>query len=207
MSALGWALIVVGVIVIVAVGAAVYIWNTNNALVQANMKAKEAWSDVTVQLKRRADLIPNLEEAVKGYTSHESDILTAVTKARAEVLAAGGPAEAAVADDHLQEALKGLTAIVEAYPQLRANQNYLHLQDQLVDTEDKIQASRRLYNGSVRELNTRIEVFPNTLFSKRLGFSPLEFFDAPDARENPDPPTLSFTNPTADDVPDAAGQA
>jgi len=192
----------VAVVVIVA-GAAFYLWHTNNALVLANMKAKEAWSDVTVQLKRRADLIPNLQDAVKGYMSHESGTLTALTNARDELLAAAGPVEAAVAHDHLQAALQGVTAVAEAYPQLSASQNFLQLQDQLVDTEDKIQASRRLYNGAVRALNTRIEVFPNTLFTRRLGFTPLEFFDATDDTESPSPPTISFTNPTENDASDS----
>jgi len=193
-----WIIIIV-VVVVAACGA--YLWSVNNALVTRDMKAKEAWSDVTVQLKRRADLIPNLEEAVRGYTTHESETLLALAQARAKVLAATGPAEAAEADGDLQTAVKGLSAVVEAYPALLANRNYLHLQDQLVDTEDKIQASRRLYNGVVRDLNTRIGVFPNSLFAKRLGFKPYEFFDAPSTREDPDAPTISFAKSTTPDNP------
>ena len=196
MPTFAWIIIVV-VVIVAACG--VYLWRVNNALVSRNLKAKEAWSDMTVQLKRRADLIPNLEEAVKGYAAHESETLTALAQARAKVLAATGPAEAAEAADDLQTAVKGLSAVVESYPELLANRNYLHLQDQLVDTEDKIQASRRLYNGVVRDLNTRIGVFPNSLFAKRLGFTLYEFFDAPNAGE--DAPTISFARPTTADNP------
>lgn len=196
MPAFAWIIIIV-VVILVACG--IRLWSVKNALVSRNLKAKEAWSDMTVQLKRRADLIPSLEEAVKAYASHEVETLTALRQAQAKVLAASGPAQAAAAHGDLQAAIKGLSAIVESYPVLLASDNYLYLQDQLVDTEDKIQASRRLYNGVVRDLNTRIETFPSSLFAKRLGFTPLEFFDAPSARENPDGPTISFAdNPPED---------
>ncbi len=123
-----------------------------------------------MQLKRRADLLPNLIETVKGYAAHEKAVFENVTRARAETLSAGGPAEAGVAEGHMQQALKSLFAVAEAYPALQASQNFLQLQQSIVDTEDKVQASRRFYNGGVRELNTKIKVFPNNLFARNLGF-------------------------------------
>jgi len=169
-----------------------YLWATYNGLVTLNVRVDEAWSDITVQLKRRADLIPNLIETVKGYAAHEKGVFEAVTKARAETISAGSPAEAGVAENHMQSALKSIFAVAEAYPQLQASQNYLQLQGELVDTEDKIQASRRFYNGGVRELNTKIKVFPNTLFVRGLGFTEREFFEVADAASIAEPPRVQF---------------
>jgi LemA protein len=185
-------LIVIGVIVLLVVIIGGYLWATYNGLVTLNVRVDEAWSDITVQLKRRADLIPNLIEAVKGYAAHEKAVFENVTKARAETLSAQGPADAAVAENHMQAALKSIFAVAEAYPQLQANQNYLQLQQELVDTEDKIQASRRFYNGGVRELNTKIKVFPNTLFVRGLGFNEREFFEVSDAAAIAEPPRVQF---------------
>ncbi len=185
-------LIVIGVIVLLVVIVGIYLWTTYNALVTLNVRVDEAWSDITVQLKRRADLIPNLIEAVKGYAAHEKAVFENVTKARAETLGAQGPADAAVAENHMQTALKSIFAVAEAYPQLQASQNYLQLQGELVDTEDKIQASRRFYNGGVRELNTKIKVFPNTLFVRGLGFSEREFFEVSDSAAIAEPPRVQF---------------
>jgi LemA protein len=185
-------LIVVGVVVLLAIIVGVYLWTTYNGLVTLNVRVDEAWSDITVQLKRRADLLPNLIETVKGYASHEKGVFEAVTKARAESLSAGTPAEASVAENHVQAALKSVFAVAEAYPQLQASQNYLQLQGELVDTEDKIQASRRFYNGGVRELNTKIKVFPNTLFVRGLGFSERDFFEVSDAAAIAEPPRVQF---------------
>ena len=181
-------LIIVGVIVIVGI----YVWATYNSLVTLNVRVDEAWSDITVQLKRRADLIPNLIESVKGYASHESKVFEDVTKARAETLSAQGPAEASVAENHMQAALKSIFAVAEAYPQLQASQNFLQLQGELVDTEDKIQAARRFYNGGVREFNTKIKVFPNTLWSRNLGFSERAFFEVADLGAISEPPRVQF---------------
>jgi LemA protein len=185
-------LIVVGVIVLLVVIIGIYLWSTYNSLVSLNVRVDEAWSDITVQLKRRADLIPNLIEAVKGYAAHEKGVFENVTKARAETLSASGPAEAAVAENHMQAALKSIFAVAEAYPQLQASQNYLQLQGELVDTEDKIQASRRFYNGGVRELNTKIKIFPNTLFVRGLGFKEREFFEVSDSAAIAEPPRVQF---------------
>ena len=185
-------LIVVIIIVALVVIIGGYLWATYNGLVTLNVRVDEAWSDITVQLKRRADLIPNLIETVKGYAAHEKGVFEAVTKARAETISAGSPAEAAVAENHMQSALKSIFAVAEAYPQLQASQNYLQLQGELVDTEDKIQASRRFYNGGVRELNTKIKVFPNTLFVRGLGFTEREFFEVADSASIAEPPRVQF---------------
>jgi LemA protein len=185
-------LIVVGIIVLLVIIVGVYLWSTYNGLVRLNVRVDEAWSDITVQLKRRADLIPNLVETVKGYAAHESGVFEAVTKARAETVNAATPGDAAVAEGHMQSALKSIFAVAEAYPQLQASQNYLQLQGELVDTEDKIQASRRFYNGGVRDLNTKIKTFPNTLFVRGLGFKERDFFEVDDASSVAEPPKVQF---------------
>jgi len=165
--------IILGILVIVAV----FLWATYNGLVRLKVRVDEAWSDITVQLKRRTDLIPNLVNSVKGYAAHESGVFEAVTAARANMVNATGVKETAVAENQLQGALKSLFAVAEAYPDLKANQNFLQLQSELVDTEDKIQASRRFYNGGVRDLNTKIQVFPNNVFAGMLGFVKRDFFE------------------------------
>ena len=185
-------LIVVGIIVLLVVIAGIYLWATYNSLVTLKVRVDEAWSDITVQLKRRADLIPNLIETVKGYAAHEKGVFEAVTKARAETVTAQTPAEASLAENHMQNALKSIFAVAEAYPQLQASQNYLQLQGELVDTEDKIQASRRFYNGGVRELNTKIQTFPNTLFVRGMGFTEREFFEVSDSAAIAEPPRVQF---------------
>ena len=185
-------LIPVIIIVVILVIIGIYFWATYNSLVTLNVRVDEAWSDITVQLKRRADLIPNLIETVKGYASHEKTVFEDVTKARAETLSAQTPGEASVAENHMQTALKSIFAVAEAYPQLQASQNFLRLQADLVDTEDKIQASRRFYNGGVREFNTKIKVFPNNLFARRLGFSEREFFEVDNLAAIAEPPRVQF---------------
>ena len=186
-----WLIPVLIVVALVFI-AGIYLWVTYNALVTLNVRVDEAWSDITVQLKRRADLIPNLIESVKGYAAHEKGVFENVTKARAETLSAQGPAEASAAENHMQTALKSIFAVAEAYPQLQASQNYLQLQAELVDTEDKIQASRRFFNGGVRELNTKIQVFPNNFFARNLGFTEREFFEVADSAAIAEPPRVQF---------------
>ena len=186
-----WLIPVLIVVVLVAI-AGIYLWATYNSLVTLKVRVDEAWSDITVQLKRRADLIPNLIETVKGYAAHERAVFENVTKARAETLSAQGPVEAAAAENHMQTALKSIFAVAEAYPQLQASQNYLQLQGELVDTEDKIQASRRFYNGGVRELNTKMQTFPNHTFAKQLGFSQRDFFEVTDSAAIAEPPRVQF---------------
>ena len=161
-----------------------------NGLVKLNVRVKEAWSDITVQLKRRADLIPNLINTVKGYAKHEKTVFENVTKARTAVMEAKGPAETAKADNMFEKTLKSLFAVAENYPDLKANENFKALQDELVDTEDKIQASRRFYNGAARDLNIKIETFPNNIFAGMLGFKQREFFEVDEAEQaNIDKPT------------------
>lgn len=184
--------VIIGIIVLLVVIIGIYLWSTYNGLVKLNVRVDEAWSDITVQLKRRADLIPNLIESVKGYAAHEKTVFEDVTKARSETLSAQGPAEASAAENHLQSALKSIFAVAEAYPQLQANQNFLQLQAELVDTEDKIQASRRFYNGGVRELNTKIKIFPNTLFVRGLGFHERDFFEVDEPAAIAEPPRVQF---------------
>ena len=183
---------VVGIVLVLAVIVGIYLWSTYNSLVTLNVRVDEAWSDITVQLKRRADLIPNLIEAVKGYAAHERQVFEEVTKARAATLSAGDPNAAAEAENMMQAALKSIFAVAESYPQLQASQNFLQLQGELVDTEDKIQASRRFYNGGVRELNTKVLLFPNTLFAKSLGFDQREFFEVADAAAIAEAPRVQF---------------
>lgn len=181
------------ILVVVAV-VAIFVWATYNSLVKSRVRVDEAWSDITVQLKRRADLIPNLVEAVKGYAAHEKQVFQAVTEARANVLDATkkGPAEAAKAENQFEGALKSLFAVSEAYPQLRASENFQQLQAELVDTEDKIQASRRFYNGGVRDLNTKIQVFPNNLLAGMFGFRNREFFEVEDMATVSEPVNVKF---------------
>lgn len=148
-----------------------------NHFVQLRNRVKEAWSDIEVQMKRRYDLIPNLLETVKGYAAHEKDVFEKVTQARAAAIGAQSIQEHAKAENMLSGALKSLFAVAEAYPQLRANENFLELQRELTDTEDKIQAARRFYNGNVRDMNTLIESFPSNLVAKLFNFAAQEFFE------------------------------
>jgi len=186
------AFVIIGAVVVIAAIVGIYLWVTYNGLVTLNVRVDEAWSDITVQLKRRADLIPNLIEAVKGYAAQEKDVFESVTKARAATLSAGDPVAAAEAENMMQSALKSIFAVAEAYPQLQSSQNFLQLQGELVDTEDKIQASRRFYNGGVRELNTKIKVFPNNIFAQGLGFIDRAFFDVADPSAIAEPPRVQF---------------
>lgn len=172
-----WLWILIGIVVVVGV----FLWATYNGLVTLKIRVDEAWSDITIQLKRRADLIPNLINTVKGYAKHEKSVFEEVTKARSEVMNATTPKESAKADNMLEEALKSIFAVAEAYPDLKASQNFSELQAELVDTEDKIQAARRFYNGGVRDLNTKIQLFPNNIFAGMLGFTEREFYDVEDS--------------------------
>ena len=158
-----------------------------NRLIRFKNRTQEAWSDIDVQLKRRYDLIPNLIETVKGYASHEKDVFEKVTEARTKAMGATGTAEKAQAENMLSGALKTLFAVSENYPQLRASENFLKLQEELSDTENKIQAARRFYNGNVRDFNIAQETFPTNLIASALGFKKAEFFeiDEPAEKEAP----------------------
>lgn len=176
--------IIVAVVLLILV---VFFIGTYNGLVKLRTRVEEAWSDITVQLKRRTDLIPNLVNSVKGYATHEKEVFEKVTEARSAIMNAHGVADTAEAENMLQGALKSLFAVAEAYPDLKANQNFMHLQQELVDTEDKIQAARRFYNGGVRDLNIKIDMFPANMVAGMFGFKKAEFFEVQDraAIENP----------------------
>lgn len=170
-------IIVVVLLILVAIFAGMY-----NGLVRLNVRSNEAWSDITVQLKRRYDLIPNLVNTVKGYATHEKSVFEDVANARANALNAQGPADVAKAENQFQQTLKSLFAVTENYPELKASANFQSLQDQLTDTEDKIQASRRFYNAVVRDFNTKRKVFPTSIFANMLGFKQdKEFFELDEA--------------------------
>ena len=181
-------LVILAIVVLIAI----FVWATYNSLVTLKIRVDEAWSDITVQLKRRADLIPNLVSTVKGYAKHESGVFEEVTKARSAIMDAKGVKETAQAENMLQDALKSLFAVSEAYPDLKANQNFADLQNELVDTEDKIQAARRFYNGGVRDFNTKIKLFPNNIFDGMLGFSERDFFEVEDRASVEKPVDVQF---------------
>jgi LemA protein len=173
-----WLFIIGGLVLVIGI----VLISLYNSLVTLNVRAQEAWSDITVQLKRRIDLIPNLIETVKGYAKHEKSVFEEVTKARTAMMNASTPAAGAKAENMLEGALKSIFAVAEAYPDLKANDNFKELQNELVDTEDKIQASRRFYNGVVRDFNTKRKVFPTNIFAGMLGFNEdKEFFDVEDS--------------------------
>jgi len=165
--------IFLGIVVILII----FIITLYNGLIRLNNRAKEAFSDIDVQLKRRYDLIPNLVETVKGYMQHEAQTLQKVTEARTQAMNAGSLKEKAQAENQLSNTLKSLFAVSENYPNLKASENFLKLQDEISDTENKIQAARRFYNGQVRDFNTKIEIFPNNMFSQKLKFKKYEYFE------------------------------
>ncbi len=171
--------------IIIAVVVLIIFWiiSVFNGLVRLKNRVKEAWSDIDVQLKRRYDLIPNLMEAVKGYMKHEEGVLTKVTEARASAMQAKGIEEKGKAENMLSDTLKSLFAVAENYPDLKASQNFLQLQDEISDTENKIQAARRFYNGQVRDFNTKIEVFPNNIIAGMLKFKAWDFFEIENEEE------------------------
>jgi len=186
-----WALIA---IVIVVVLIAIYLIALYNGLVQKRNRVDNAWAQIDVQLKRRRDLIPNLVETVKGYAAHERGTFEAVTQARAAAAGAQGPAQAAAAEGMLSQALGRLFAVAEAYPDLKANTNFLDLQTQLRDTEDKIAISRQVYNDTVLTFNNGIQVFPAVLIAGPFGFTRREFFEVEDAADR-EVPVVSFQPP------------
>ncbi len=175
-------------ILLVGLAVVIVVWliAVYNGLVKLKTQAEEGWSDIDVQLKRRHDLIPNLVNSVKGYMTHEKELLENITKARANAMSAqegGNASELAQAESALGGFIRNLQVAVEAYPDLKANQNVSQLMDELSDTENKIQAARRFYNGVVRDFNIKIKVFTNTLVDGMLGFKTLDFFEIEDEKE------------------------
>jgi LemA protein len=177
-----WIIIIV---ILVLIGA--WVGATFNSLVKLRNRAKEAWSDIDVQLKRRYDLIPNLVETVKGYAAHEKEVLEKVTEARTRAMGAKTIKEKGEAENYLSETLKTLFAVAENYPDLKASANFLELQREIRDTEDKIQAARRFYNANVRDLNIKIESFPSNIIASIFRFKKMDLFEisAPEERETP----------------------
>ena len=176
-----WLIVALGVLVLIGV----YVVYAYNSLVRHRNECETGWANIDVQLRRRTDLIPNLVEAVKGYAAHERGVFDEVTEARSAVMRASGPREAAEANDLLGAALGRLFAVSEAYPQLRASENFMALQDELTDTEDKIAAARRYYNATVLRFNTRQQTFPTLLVGRLFRFRPREFFEAGEEAEAP----------------------
>jgi len=166
--------------IVLAIVAIVIVWliGVYNGLIKFKNRTDEAWSDIDVQLKRRYDLIPNLVNTVKGYASHEKETFEKVTAARTAAMNAEGVEAKGEAENMLSGTLKSIFALSEAYPDLKANANFLKLQDELSDTENKIQASRRFYNGNVRDFNTKVQVFPTNVIAGMLGFKEYDFFKA-----------------------------
>lgn len=179
------------VIAIVAVAVIWIIW-TFNRLITLKNRAREAWADIDVQLKRRYNLIPNLVEAVKGYASHEKEVFQNVTKARTQAMAAKNPAQKGKAENALTETLKSLFAVAENYPELKASKNFLELQRELRDTEDKIQAARRFYNTNVRDLNIKIESFPARIIANAFNFQKKELFELEETAAAREPVKVKF---------------
>lgn len=165
-------IIILGAIVLIGI----FIWSLYNGLVTLNAQVDEAWSQIDVQLKRRTDLIPNIVASVKGYAKHEKEVFENVTKARSALMKAESPTSMAKADNQLSGALKSLFAVAESYPQLRANENFVQLQKELSDTEDKIAYSRQFYNSTVMDLNVKIRLFPNSIIANMLSFKERDFF-------------------------------
>lgn len=179
--------------IILIIAAVLVIWfiATYNVLIVRRNRVKESWSDIEVQLKRRYDLIPNLVNVVKGYATHEKGVFEEVTRARSAAIGAKTPEEQGQAENMLTGALRHLFAVAEAYPQLRASENFRELQMELSDTENKIQAARRFYNSTILDLNTSIEQFPTNLIAGMFGFKKEEFFDLEEG-EAKKPPKVEF---------------
>jgi LemA protein len=195
-----WAVIVVVVVIVLLI---LFLIGIYNGMVRARNRVDESWSGIDVQLKRRHDLIPNLVETVKGYAAHEKEVFEAVTQARAAAMGAQGPAQSAQAEGALTGALGRLFAVAEAYPVLRATENFQQLQAELTNTEDQIAGARRIYNGNVQEFNTKIQTFPAAVFAGMFGFSKREFFELESAADR-EVPNVSFGgSPPAPSAPSA----
>jgi LemA protein len=173
--------------VVLGILAVIILWMVAvyNGIISLKNRTQEAESDIDVQTKRRYDLIPNLIESVKGYAKHEKDVFTEVTKARTEAMNAKGMADKSEKENMLSQTLKSIFAVAENYPQLKASENFLQLQGELTDTEDKIEASRRFYNANVRDFNIKIEIFPNNIMANMLGFKKFELFESAAIEKEP----------------------
>jgi LemA protein len=215
-----WLIVLLVVVAIVAIGAVV----SYNRFVSQKTLVRDAWANIDTELRRRYDLIPNLVETVKGYASHEKEVLENVTRARAMAASAtGSPAEQAAAEGPLVAALRQLMLVVENYPDLKANQNFLQLQTELANTEDRLQTARRFYNANVRDYNRRVKQFPSVVVANLFNFEEEEFFEVEDAIREGGPPQVDFGSqagsgpvsptpgpstppPPTDDIPEAPDQ-
>lgn len=168
-------------LIVIVVALIAFVWYLYNSIIVAKMRVSESLSQIDVQLKRRADLIPNLVETVKGYAKHEKELFEKVTKERASLVSAESPIEKAEANSELSKTLKSIFAVAESYPDLKASQNFQDLQDELSDTENKVAYSRQFYNSNVLDYNTKLTVFPNMFFAKLFNFKEAEFFGATEA--------------------------
>ena len=178
------------ILLIVVVVVIVLLWTIYNSLITSKMRVAEALSEIDVQLKRRTDLIPNLVETVKGYAKHEKSVFENITKARSALMSASGAHDKAEANNMLSDTLKSLFAVAENYPDLKASQNFLSLQEEVSDTENKIAYSRQFYNSNVLDYNTKIQIFPNVIFANILRFKPAEYFET--GSEDKKPVKVSF---------------
>jgi LemA protein len=182
-------MIIFWIIVAVLVAYLIFMYN---GLVTSRNRVDEAWSDIEVQLKRRYDLIPNLVNTVKGYAKHEEGLFTKVTDARSKAMAAPTPPQKLAAENEFSQTIRSLFAVAENYPDLKANTNFLSLQSDLTDTEDKIQASRRFYNGNVRDYNTKLQTFPTNIFASMFNFTSRTFFDIDEKGPEGQPVNVQF---------------
>ena len=178
------------ILILIVLAVVAFVWYLYNSLIVTKMRVSEAFSQIDVQLKRRADLIPNLIETVKGYAKHEKELFEKVTKERANLVSAKGPMEKASVNNELSQTLKSIFAVAENYPDLKASQNFMELQGELSDTENKIAYSRQFYNSTVLDYNTKLQVFPNVFIGKLLNFKSAEFFGA--TEEDKKPVKVSF---------------
>ena len=188
-----WLIIILVVVVVLLLA----IWGSYNGLVKLNERVEEAWSDITVQLKRRADLIPNLVETVKGYAKHESEAIKQISEARAKMMGARSVSQTAEADKSFMGALSRIMAVSESYPELKADANFRQLTEELTDTEDKVQAARRFYNAGVKEFNTKVKLFPTVLINNMfLHFKTREYYevDEEEAKKINEAPKVSFSD-------------
>ena len=184
--------IILAVVVVVAIAAGIGLWAGYRSLLRRQAQVDGAWGEIVGGIERRAELVPELVETVRGYAAHEKATFEAVAQARERTLAARRPAEAAAAEGPMQQALRSLLAVAEGYPQLQASEGFLDLRRGIAEAEDRIQGARRRYNGSVRELNAKVRSFPSSLFARRAGLGAQEFFEAGDAAALPEPPRVQF---------------
>ena len=173
------------ILILVVLAVVAFVWYLYNSLIVTKMRVSEAFSHIDVQLKRRADLIPNLVETVKGYATHEKELFEKVTKERASLVSAKGVMEKASVNNELSQTIKSIFAVAENYPDLKASQNFMELQEELSDTENKIAYSRQFYNSTVLDYNTKLQVFPNVFIGKLLNFKEAEFFGATEEEKKP----------------------